>query len=411
MEKNIKSKGLVVLGAATGINFVSGVLYTWSVISKALITQLNWTSKEASLPYTIATISFVIAMVIFGRVQDQKGPKLTGTIGGVLMGLGFILSGFTTNPNMMILTVGIIAGVGIGTLNASTTPPTVKWFPPEKKGLITGIVVAGVGLSSILYSPLANYIMNIKCVSITFIYIGMIGLIVSVVLAQFLKNPPEGYKPISKRNPRENNNISFSNRDYEWKEMIKTTNFYKLWLMLGLSSSAGLMITGHITNIAKVQINWESGFLLVILLALFNTFGRLLGGSMSDKIGRINTMRIIFILQGINMFLFSKYMNIGLMSVGVAIAGLCYGAGFAIFPSATSDLYGTKNFGVNYGLIYTGWGLGGTIGPMTGAAIFDSTQSYNKAYIVAFILLILSVLITYTIKSPRESMGIEEKLN
>lgn len=151
---------LMVLGAATGINLVSGILYIWGVISKSLVDQLNWTSKQASLPYTLATISFVIGMVIFGKIQDNKGPRLVATIGGILMGSGIILSGLITSPMMMVVSMGIIAGCGIGTLNVATTPPTVKWFPPEKKGMITGIVVGGVSVSSMIYSPLANYLIH-----------------------------------------------------------------------------------------------------------------------------------------------------------------------------------------------------------------------------------------------------------
>lgn len=121
------------LWVATATNFIAGLIYIWSVISKSLINDLNWTSKQASLPYTVITVSFVIAMVIFGKIQDMKGPKLTVTLGGILMGTGLILSGIFTEPNIMILTMGVIAGAGIGTINASTTPPVVKWFPHEKR--------------------------------------------------------------------------------------------------------------------------------------------------------------------------------------------------------------------------------------------------------------------------------------
>ena len=173
MKKNLEKKAYKVLWTATLINVIAGIVYIWSVISKALIDDLNWTSKEASLPYTMITVFFVIAMVIFGKIQDEKGPRLTITIGGILMGIGLILSGVFTKPKIMILTMGLIAGTGIGTVNASTAPPAVKWFPPEKKGMITGIVVAGVGLSSVLYSPLANYLINLVGISKTFIYIGV----------------------------------------------------------------------------------------------------------------------------------------------------------------------------------------------------------------------------------------------
>ncbi|APQ97693.1 OFA family MFS transporter [Clostridium botulinum] len=400
----MNKKPYKVLWVATATNFIAGLIYIWSVISKSLINDLNWTSKQASLPYTVITVSFVIAMVIFGKIQDMKGPKLTVTLGGILMGTGLILSGIFTEPNIMILTMGVIAGAGIGTINASTTPPVVKWFPHEKKGMVTGIVVAGIGLSSAFYSPLANYLIKTVGLSKTFIYIGVGALISSVLLAQFLENPPEDFvhKDI---NSNEEKYIK-SSTDCTWQEMIKTADFYKLWLMLAFSSSAGLMIIGHISNIAKIQVNWQGGFILVILLAIFNTLGRVLGGTLSDKMDRINLMKLIFILQGINMFIFPRYSNVGLLSIGVAIAGLCYGAGFAIFPAAVTDRYGVKNFGINYGLTYTGWGIGGVIGPMTAATIFDATGNYNSAYIVAAVLMIIATIIGLTF-SPKK-VKIEE---
>lgn len=400
MEKDINTKKYKVLWAATLTNVIAGLVYIWSVISKALIEDLNWTSKEASLPYTMITVFFVIAMVIFGKIQDEKGPKLTVTVGGILMGAGLIFSGIFTDPKIMILTMGVIAGTGIGTVNASTVPPAVKWFPHEKKGMITGIVVAGVGLSSVFYSPLANYLISKVGISKTFIYIGVGALILTLILAQLLENPPEGF--LSQKTTSTEKKKDKASNDFTWKEMIKTLNFYKLWLMLTFSSSAGLMIIGHVSSIAKSQVNWQAGFILVILLSIFNALGRILGGTLSDKIGRVSLMKMVFILQGVNMFLFAKYSNIGLLAIGVAIAGLCYGAGFSVFPATVTDLYGIKNFGINYGLTYTGWGVGGIIGPMTAAAIFDSTHNYNTAYIVAGILLVISTIIAFTFKSERQ---------
>lgn len=398
----MKFKGSRVVVAAAGINFIGGILYIWSVISKGLVNDLGWSSKEASLPYTIATVSFVIAMVFFGRLQDMKGPRFTATIASILIGSGLILSGLVINPLTMILTFGIISGIGIGASNVSATPPAIKWFAPEKKGMITGIVVAGVGLSSIFFSPLANHLMSSVGIPKTFIYIGVGSLIVAVALAQMIENPPIDYVPGGSDNGGQRPENKINNvADSTWREMLKTKNFYKLWIMFGFSSSAGLMIIGHISNIAKVQIDWESGFLLVIFLAIFNTLGRFVGGTISDKIGRINLMRMIFSIQAINMFMFSKFESISTLAVGVAIAGICYGAAFSVFPATISDLYGTKHFGVNYGLIFTGWGVGGVIGPMTAAVIFDATEAYSISYLVASILLIISAFIAFTFKDTK----------
>jgi OFA family oxalate/formate antiporter-like MFS transporter len=408
VENNIMSgtsprKAWAVLGTSFGINLIIGILYIWSIISKALINDLGWTSKQASLPYTFVTVTFVIAMTIFGKLQDTKGPRITATIASIMMGCGIILSGLFVSPVMLVITFGIIAGAGIGTANVATVPPAVKWFPPEKKGMVTGLSVAGIGISAVVYSPISNALLHSVGISKTFVFLGIGALVIMVTLSQVLTNPPVGYVAISSKKPEKSvrKAASIPARDIGIRDVLKTSSFYRLWLMFCFSASAGLMIIAHAAKIADVQISWQGGFYLVILLAVFNAAGRILGGIVSDKIGRINLMRIIFGLQAVNMLLFTFYSNIALLAVGIAVAGLCYGAGFSVFPAMAIDLYGMKNFGANYGLVMTGWGFGGVIGPMMAAAIFDASKNYDMAYIVAGLLLIVTFLITFTFRKEK----------
>ncbi len=403
MKETSNRKAWSVLGVSVGINLIIGILYIWSIISKSLVNDLHWSSKQASLPYTVVTVTFVISMAIFGKLQDTKGPRITATIASILMGSGIILSGLFVEPVMLVITFGIIAGAGIGTANVSTVPPAVKWFPPEKKGMVTGVAVAGIGISAVVYSPISDVLLRSVGIEKTFIYIGIAALVLMLVLSQFLTNPPAGYiakggaAPMRKAQKDESSQAN----DVGLRDIIKTPSFYKLWIMFLISSSAGLMVIGHAANIAKAQIEWEGGFYLVILLSIFNAAGRIFGGTISDKIGRINLMRVIFALQAVNMLLFSFYFNIGLLAVGIAVAGLCYGASFSVFPATIIDLYGMKYFGANYGLIMTAWGFGGVIGPMMAAAIFDANKNYDMAYIIAGILLVITFLITFTFRKKQ----------
>ncbi len=401
MKDKSSTKAWTVLLAATGLTFLTGILYIWSILNKALITDYHWSSKQASLPYTVAIIFFVIFMIIFGRLQDTKGPRFTATFSASFMGIGLILSGFTTSPMVMLITFGVITGAGIGVGCISSMPPAVKWFPPEKKGLITGIVVAGAGMASVFFAPVTNYLLKTFGVSKAFIFNGIGVLVIGLIFALLLQNPPEGYIP--SRESKAKSSIqpplqSFA-KDLNVKEMLKTSSFYKLWLMLVFASSAGLMLIGHAANIAKVQVNWEGGYLLVVLLAIFNALGRLLGGTISDKIGRINLMRIIFSLQALNMLLFSHYQSVTLLALGVAIAGMNYGATFSVYPATAVDFYGIKNFGANYGVLFTAWGVGGIIGPMMAAAVFDATKTYNMSYVIACLLLLVSIITTFTFRT------------
>lgn len=400
MIKNSTNKGKLIVLASTLLTFITGVTYTWSLFNESLINNFNWTSKAASIPYTILTISSSIGMILFGKVQDKKGPKFVSIIAGILMGIGFILSGIFISPVMLSITIGVFMGLGIGIINISTTPISIKWFPENIKGQITGIVVAGVGISSIFYSPLVNYLMNNFGLSKSFIYIGIFILISTISLASFISNPPENFNPNLSNLNKENRK---NNKNYRWQEMLKTLDFYKLWIMFAFNSTAGLILITHISNISKIQVDWQGGFILVILVSLFNTLGRLLGGTLSDKLHRISFFRIIFILQGINMILFSKYNSIFSIIIGVAIGGFCYGSGFSAFPAALSDYYGSKHFSINYGFLFTAWSLGGVIGPMTGAMVFDRNNNYNLAYIIALGLLLFSILITLTFNKSEKN--------
>lgn len=398
------NKGWVVTLAGTGINLALGVLYAWSVISKALTKEWGWTASMASLPYAVACGVFAIAMVFAGRAQDKLGPRIVAAVGGALTGIGLIVASFATKESnlMMIIGFGILAGTGIGLGYASATPPAVKWFPPHKKGVITGIVVSGFGLASVYISPLTNSLLASMGINKTFMILGIAFFIVSVLLAQLLVNPPAGYVPAgmpatgsAKSSPKKH--------DYEWTEMVKTPQFYLLWIMFAFGSFAGLMIIGHMAKIAaKVLPNAAAlSFLLVAILAIGNASGRIIAGIVSDKLGRTRTMLIVFVFQATIMALFSKFTTAPLLIVGALAVGFNYGANLSLFPSTTADYFGTKNLGVNYGMVFTAWGVGGVFGSQVAAKIVDVTSSYNTAFTVAAVLCVAAAGISFITKAPK----------
>jgi MFS transporter, OFA family, oxalate/formate antiporter len=396
--KNLKAQGRIVLATAAGINFLAGLLYIWSIIKKGLKDQYQWTDTEATLPYTIALISFVITMVAIGKLQDMKGPRLTATLSGIFMGVGLILSSLHTDPTLMIITFGLITGAGCGISNVSTVPPAVKWFPPWKKGMVTGIVVAGVALASVFYSPFTNALIGSYGIQRTMLVMGIGILVLIVAMAQFLSNPPAGYMPQgvavkqdAADQPAEQ--ARHFGEDLSWRQLFKRLDFYKLWIMFAFASAAGLMIIGNVATITVEQTGSSAGFLLVALLAVFNAIGRLAGGAIADKINHYTLLIIIFAVAATNMLLFSVYNSLLLVSVGFAVAGLCYGAGFAVFPTIIVSDYGVKNYGSNYGLIMTAWGVGGIIGPMVAAAVHDVSDTYRTAYYVCCALLAIALVI------------------
>lgn len=398
-------RGWTVTLAALAINLILGVLYAWGVMAKALMSdpQWHWTATQASLPFTVSTAAFAIMMIFAGRLQDKIGPRIVATLGGIILGAGLIASSLARTPQIMLLTFGVIGGIGIGLGYSATTPPAIKWFPPARKGLITGIVVSGVGLAAVYIAPLTQFLLeHTHSIPQTFLILGIGAIVLVSLLARFLTNPPAGYTPPpwgqSGSAPAQ---AAPARPNLDWHELLHSPQFYQLWLMMVLAASAGLMIISQVAIIAKEQAGWKWGFVPIATLAIFNTLGRVVSGFLSDRIGRTRTMVLAFSLQAVNMFVFKYYTSPGLLVFGSAFTGLCYGTVFTLFPTTTADFYGVRNLGVNYGLVFTGFGVAGVLGPIAGARIHDQSGSYALAYLLAAIMLLIGAALAAMLKAPQ----------
>ena len=401
------TRGWIVTFAGLGINLALGVLYSWSVVAKTLSKPVaesgwGWSAGQASLPYALGVGVFAISMVFAGRAQDRFGPRIVATIGGALCGAGLIVASFGTAENgiPIILGFGLLTGLGIGLGYAAATPAAVKWFPASRKGFITGLVVAGFGLASVYIAPVTTWLLDTQDVSGTFRILGIAFLGVTVLLAQLLRNPPPGYLP-SESTGQKSSGATHTPDEYDWRDMLRTRQFVLLWLMYAFSAFAGLMIIGHMAKIAAAQLpSLNLGFLLVAVLAIGNAAGRVAAGVVADRIGGVRTMLFVFVGQAAMMaaLAFSRT-PLALMPVAAAI-GFCYGANLSLFPSTTAGFFGTRNLGVNYGLVFTAWGFGGVFGSMTAGTIVDRTGAYGIAYGIAAVLCLVAASLTFATRPP-----------
>ncbi len=402
-----KNRGWTVAFAGMGINLALGILYTWSVISKGVPEEWNWTESDKSWPYAIACLVFCLVMVPAGRMQDKIGPRVVASIGGILVGLGMILASLTTSPLGYILGFGVLAGAGIGFGYASATPPAVKWFPAAKTGLVAGIVVSGFGLASVYAAPLAKWLTVTYGLQTMVLILGIAFLFVVVGLAQLLKAPHKVMQFTRKLGPSDVWAKRDKKEDYTSREMLRTSPFYLLWFMYACGAGAGLMIIAKLAAIAKLQAGVDLGFVLVAVLAVGNGAGRIIAGVVSDKIGRQRTLFICFVLQaGLVMLLAqatsgSVLANMVVLCLISAAIGANYGANLSLFPSVTKDYYGLKNFGMNYGLVFTAWGVGGFLLALLAGKLYDAYQTFAYAYYGASILLVLAALATFALKPPQ----------
>jgi MFS transporter, OFA family, oxalate/formate antiporter len=406
MDQPIRNRGVQVTAAAVGINLALGVLYTWSVFSQKIPKDWGWDETSKSWPYAVACLMFSLMMVPAGRLQDRIGPRFVAAIGGVLVGAGMILASFTTSFVGYIVGFGLLAGAGIGFGYASATPPAVKWFSAARTGMVAGIVVSGFGLAPVYTAPLAKWMIGAYGLPHTVLVLGIAFLAVVVVLSQLLVPPPKGYvaggAAVRAAQPADNQKKS----EFSPTEMLATVQFYLLWFMYACGAGAGLMIISKLATIGTEQGGLEQGAILVPAMAVGNGIGRIVTGSLSDKLGRRNTVLGCFVFQACLMVVLSVVAkdsilaNVGVLMVLSALLGANYGANLAVFPSIAKNYFGLKNFGVNYGLLFTAWGIGGFLLSLLAGHLRTHYGSFTYAYYTAAGFLVLAAIVTFLVKPP-----------
>ncbi|MEZ9233440.1 OFA family MFS transporter [Vibrio amylolyticus] len=392
-------KAMRILLAGFCINLCLGILYAWSVFNKALVTDFGWSAADASSPYATATITFSICLLVAGILQDRMGPRKILILGTLLTGLGMIASGFVNSVFMLNLTFGVITGAGIGFGYACLSPSAMKWFHPSKKGMVNGLIAAGFGLAAIYLAPLTSMLITDLGINTAFMILGVGVLAIAAPLACTINNPPSDYVPDAPKVKAGQAPVVVKQAtDISWKTMLKTPQFYSLWVMYAFAASVGLMVIGNITNIASVQANLPNAVYLASILAVFNSGGRVGAGILSDKIGGVRTLLLAFILQGVNMVLFATFDSEFTLIIGTAIAAVGYGTLLAVFPSLTAEFYGLKNYGTNYGVLYTAWGIGGALGVAVVGYSMASNGGYGLAYTISAAMMAVCVVLALVTK-------------
>lgn len=414
MSQMMKNRGWIVTFSGTGINLALGILYTWSIFKGAIRQSIeeggegafNWDLASLNDPYAICCIVFAFIMILAGKCQDRFGPRRTALIGGVLVGLGFIWISQTTNYVAWVLGFGVLAGAGIGFGYAAATPPALKWFPPAKTGLIAGLVVCGFGLASLYIAPLAQYLLGIWGLQKAMLFFGIAFLVVVCGLAMLLVNPPAGYVPEG-AGANVSQTVSSDSAEIEAKpsEMLKTRAFYTIWLIYFIGAGAGLMVIGSLAGMAKKSMG-ELAFLVVAILAIGNAGGRIIAGILSDKIGRRATLMIMLGVQTILMLVAIPIVGAEKSSAVVLVLvatfiGFNYGTNLSLFPSLTKDNWGLKNFGINYGIVFTAWGVGGFVMGRSSQMLIAHTGTYTSSFLTAAALLIVGVFLAFTLKGRK----------
>ncbi len=422
--EKIGNRNLVIIGALI-VQLCLGSIYAWSFFQTALnggnppIGVYLWPSLYSQLPFAAGLASFALFMIFAGRWQDRVGPRKVATVGGILLGAGYILAFFVDQVAgsdalrgtiYLIITYGIIGGAGIGFAYVCPIAALVKWFP-DKKGTITGIAVAGFGAGALVFGYVEQFLLNFYNVPTTanigfpMLLLGIVYLILVVLGSQLLTNPPEGWLPTGYTPPP--TTADGAGTGMMPGQMIRTSTFWLLWLMFVFAATAGLMTLGNVKTAALAIDPLADAVVIVGVMSLLNAAGRIVWGATSDRLGRENTMMLMFLILSLGMFTFAWMSTVSiswLAVMGIAsLIGFCFGGNFALFPSATADFFGSKNVGKNYGVMFTAYGIAGITGAFVAGPIVDATGSYFMAFILTGVLAIIAVLFTLVLRSKRST--------
>ncbi len=387
------------------MNIALGTLYAWSVFVAPLEKEFHWKRADTSTVFTIAVVVFALTFIVAGRLQDKFGPFWVSLTGAVLVSIGFFLCAYTSSLTYLFICFGVIGGLGNGFGYATPIPVMSKWFP-DKRGLAVGLAVGGYGGGSAIFGPLsASYLIPHFGWRTTFQVLGVIFLVMTVIGAFLLKNPPAGYKPEG-WTPTATSKAAATTYDFSPTEMMGTSTFYFMWIAYAFGCAAGLMVISQLVPFAK-SVGIPSTMLAslgLVVGAVGNASGRILSGWMSDHLGRINVLRLMIGISMVAMpILYSVGGNVVALFLMLFVVYWCYGTQLSVNAATAADFWGTKNVGINYGFLFTAWGVAGLLGGRIGGKLFDKYHNYQMAFYTAAVLAAIALLAELMAKRPKHA--------
>jgi OFA family oxalate/formate antiporter-like MFS transporter len=377
-----------------------GAVYAWSVFRNPLIKAHGWSIPDVTLTFQITILVLGFAAFLGGLWMKKAGPRPVALTAAVLYGAGTALAGLAQSLPMLYLTYGVIAGIGLGLGYIVPVATLIKWFP-DRRGMITGIAVAGFGAGALVTAPVATSLINSMGVGRTFELLGLAYLVIVLACAPVMRNPPEGYAPPGYQAPAASKSSSGSN--YTLAQALRTWQWYALWLTLFLNVNAGIAIISQASPMAQEisHVNAAVAAGMVSLISIANGTGRFLWAWLSDAIGRRNVFLAMFLLQAVLFFLLSRVESFGLLTTIAFTVLLCYGGGFGTMPAFAADYFGAKDVGSIYGMMLTAWGVAGMFGPTIIAQVRQTTGHYQGAMTILAIVMLVSAAVPLVLRPPR----------
>ncbi len=388
IEKTSQNRFLILLGTVIA-QIGLGTIYTWSLFNQPLADKFGWQLSSVAITFSITSFALAFSTLFAGKIQDKIGIRKLITFAGIILGTGLILTSRVNSLAMLYVTAGVIVGAADGIAYITSLSNCIKWFP-EKKGLISGISVGSYGIGSLIFKYINSGVMSSKGVTFAFLCWGIIALILVVGGAQLLKDAPEVKQVV-----KNNSNVE----DLTPRQMLKKKEAYLLFIMMFTTCMSGLYLIGIVKDIG-VQLVGLTPLVAanaVAMVAISNTAGRIILGTLSDKVGRLNVVVFSFIVMATSVVVMSTvHMNFGIFFACVAGIAFCFGGNITVFPAIVGEFFGLKNHSKNYGIIYQGFGLGALSGSFIGSIL----GGYKATFMVIGVMCVISIVIARTIKAP-----------
>ena len=397
----------VIAIAGVFLQIALGAVYAWSVFRIPLSKQFGWSISQVTFTFTISIFVLGFASFFGGLWMNRVGPRTVALTAGVFYGLGVFLASFSANKLWWLyLSYGFIGGIGLGLGYIVPVATLVKWFP-DRRGLITGIAVGGFGAGALITAPVATRLIQTVGVLPTFAYLGVAYFIIAIIASLFMRNPPEGWQPEG-WTPSEKQTAQRATHDFVLSEALKAWQWWALWLILFLNTSAGIAVISQeapiFEELTKVTALVAGG--MVGVASLGNGVGRVFWAWLSDLITRRGAFAVMFIVQVLLFWFLPTITVSSIMTTVTFVILMCYGGGFGTMPAFTADYFGPKNVGPIYGLMLTAWSFASVFGPLYIARMRETTGNYAGALHVIAIVMLISVLLPIIVRPPRREKSV-----
>ncbi|MCS7131987.1 MAG: OFA family MFS transporter [Hadesarchaea archaeon] len=370
------------------LSLTGGLSYAWGSFVEPLKRDWGWTTGQATLPFTVLIIVFAMAMIPAGLIQDRIGPRKVAAFGAATFLMGYGLAGLLERiptPTWLVLSYGVVNGIACALTYACVAPTARKWYP-DRPGFAVSCGVMGFGLAATVFAPLKKTMIATWGIGGTLFALGLFAASCAFVGAWLVRNPPEGW--IAPRRPDASLH-PFSRPatfgDVSPARFVRTPMFYMLWLALAAVIGGGLTAIGLLTSYGELELRASPpvAALAVSFFALVNGLGRPLAGWLADRIGTVRVMMIVYTIQA-GVFLTLPWIATSMPRLIICsiLLGMGYAATFALFPVVVAAGFGTKHLGMNYGLVFSAFGLGAVTG-LIGARLLDATGSFTPAFLLA----------------------------